>query len=117
MRKLLALVTVLVGLGGYFLSAPKGVSSDQKAACEAALDKRGGSAPSISELKKQCNDVGMVAMMQAQGQNESAQDAAKRISAANQAEVGANGLQMFFLGLSLVGFLGLLFSFFKKKSL
>lgn len=113
--KIVSVALAVVGLGGYFMSAPAGVSPDQKAACEAAVDKR-GSDPALAEIKKKCSDVGMVAMMQAQEKNESAQEAAQRISAANRAEKGANGLQMFFLGLTVMGFLGLLTSFFKKKT-
>ncbi len=114
--KIASAILLAVGLGGYFMSAPAGVSPEQKAACEAAVDKR-GSDPALAELKQKCNDVGMVAMMQAQEKNESAQEAAQRISAANRADTGANGLQMLFLGLAIVGVFGLLISFFKKKPL
>lgn len=114
--KIVLAVLLVVGLGGYFMSAPAGVIPEQKAACEAAVDKR-GSDPALAELKQKCNDVGMVAMMQAQEKNESAQEAAQRISTANRADTGANGLQMLFLGLAIVGVFGLLISFFKKKPL
>jgi LPXTG-motif cell wall-anchored protein len=102
--KIALAVLLVVGLSGYFMSAPAGVSPEQKAACEASVDKR-GSDPSLAKFK------------QAQEKNESAQEAAQRISTANRADTGANGLQMLFLGLAIVGVFGLLISFFKKKPL
>lgn len=104
MRKLiLALVGIaLLGFGGYRQFAAPAVSADDKARCESIVRDRYADAESQNAFLPKCGEPGAVAMMDAQASDDSAQDAAARIAAANQGDLSNHLLDWALIGMGLV---------------
>lgn len=95
---------VLFGFGAYgqFFASPSVTAADQ-ARCQAIVTAQAdGNQEVLDNLLPSCTEPGMVAMMDAQASNATAQEAGAAIAAANQADTDNYLLNWFLMGLGFV---------------
>ena len=105
---LIVIAVVLMGFGAYRQFAVPAASAEDRARCEALVQEKYQGAP---EMLSNCDDPGMIAMMDAQGANSSAEQAAQAIASANQADLSGDMLNWLLIGLGI----GALIAAFRPK--
>ncbi|MBC9245335.1 hypothetical protein H4P12_01090 [Paracoccus sp. 11-3] len=79
---------LLVGIGAYRQFGTSSVSAADQARCEQLVrDEYGSDAENANTMLANCNDPGMIAMMDARASGAGAEQAASSIAAANQTDL------------------------------